>query len=78
MNTRIRWAAVLAAVLLFASMAAFAQTATSTATNGLTCARDRAGSNLNCTAGEFTTIVNLTTRRAVPRPVSPAARSRSA
>ena len=34
-------------------------TATSSASNGLTCARDRAGSNLNCTAGEFTAIVNF-------------------
>lgn len=41
--------------------AAIAQTALSNASNGLTCAADRTASNLNCTAGEFTTIVNLTT-----------------
>jgi uncharacterized repeat protein (TIGR01451 family) len=59
MFARVR-AVALAAVLLSAPLIGLAQTATSTASNGLTCARDRAGSNLNCTAGEFTTIVNLT------------------
>lgn len=38
-----------------------AQTAFSNATNGLTCAADRTASSLNCNAGEFTTIVNLST-----------------
>lgn len=38
-----------------------AQTAVSNATNGLTCAADRTASSLNCNAGEFTTIVNLST-----------------
>lgn len=51
-------AGILAAVLL-APMAASAQTALSTASNGLTCAATRSGGGLNCTAGEFTTIVNL-------------------
>lgn len=49
------------ALALLWSSGSMAQTATTTASNGLTCARDRAGSNLTCSAGEFTTIVNLTT-----------------
>jgi uncharacterized repeat protein (TIGR01451 family) len=60
MRSIVRSAAIAAAFLLACSTTAQAQTATSTASNGLLCARDRAGSNLNCTAGEFTTIVNLT------------------
>ena len=44
---------------LLAGEASAQVTATSSASNGLTCARDRAGSNLNCTAGEFTAIVNF-------------------
>lgn len=50
-------------LLLLAGTAglAQAQTAFSTSSNGLTCAADRAGSSLNCNAGEFTTIVNLQT-----------------
>jgi uncharacterized repeat protein (TIGR01451 family) len=50
------------AILMLAAFAADASaqvTAASSASNGLTCARDRAGSNLTCTAGEFTTIVNF-------------------
>lgn len=54
-------ALLVAACLLLAPAAATAQTALSTASNGLTCARDRAGSNLTCSAGEFTTIVTLQT-----------------
>lgn len=52
---------LLVAGLLLAPLTATAQTALSTASNGLSCARDRAGSNLTCSAGEFTTIVNLQT-----------------
>lgn len=48
-------------LLAAAGLPAFAQTALSTATNGLTCAADRGGTTYNCTAGEFTTIVNLQT-----------------
>ena len=50
--------ATAAAVLSWTGSVA-AQTATTTASTGLTCARDRAGNNLTCSAGEFTTIVNL-------------------
>jgi trimeric autotransporter adhesin len=46
---------------LLSSGAAVAQTAFSSASNGLTCAADRTASSLNCNAGEFTTIVNMTT-----------------
>jgi len=38
-----------------------AQTVISSSSNGLTCAADRTASSLNCNAGEFTTIVNLST-----------------
>lgn len=58
--------ALLAACVFAMPFTASAQTALSTASNGLTCARDRAGSNLNCTAGEFTTIVNLQTPAGSP------------
>ena len=44
---------------LLAGEASAQVTATSSASNGLTCASDRAGSSLNCTAGEFTAIVNF-------------------
>jgi len=60
MTLLVRWIAIATMLLLVWSGDAAAQTATSTATTGLTCARDRAGSNLTCSAGEFTTIVNLT------------------
>jgi uncharacterized repeat protein (TIGR01451 family) len=61
MKSKIQNAAfVAAASLLLWSGNTAAQTATTTASTGLTCARDRAGSNLTCSAGEFTTIVNLT------------------
>lgn len=58
--------ALLLATALLAPLAASAQTALSTASNGLTCAADRSGSTFNCTAGEFTTIVNLQTPAGSP------------
>lgn len=51
---------MMVALGLLAGEASAQVTATSSASNGLTCARDRAGSNLTCSAGEFTTIVNFT------------------
>lgn len=60
-RVRIRCLASATLLSLAAIGAAQAQTAFSSATNGLTCAADRTASNLNCNAGEFTTIVNLST-----------------
>ncbi len=58
---RLRWLASVALLSLGAVGPVQAQTAVSSATNGLTCAADRTASSLNCNAGEFTTIVNLST-----------------
>ncbi|HXE37979.1 MAG TPA: DUF6701 domain-containing protein [Azonexus sp.] len=60
--------AILCAALLATTPTVLAQTVT--ASNGLSCAGDRFGSNLGCTAGEFTSIVTIQNQSGLGSPTS--------
>src|SRR6185369_7521475 len=67
------WADVWLGAIMGAGLLAGMPTATAqtvTASNGLSCAADRFGSNLGCTAGEFTSIVTIQNQSGLGSPTS--------
>lgn len=67
------WADVWLVAIMGAGLLAGMPTATAqtvTASNGLSCAADRFGSNLGCTAGEFTSIVTIQNQSGLGSPTS--------
>lgn len=66
------WRALLASLALFGMLGSIdpALATTVTAVNGLSCAGSRYGSALNCTAGEFTTIVSMANQPGSGSPTS--------